>query len=436
MDRLGWNSLGASFVCASCGERHELPVEAVHIGPGAAQRLATFASERLGRTCTVVSDANTREAGGEALWHALRDGGFRIVEKTYGPGPLEASLEEAQVVAEAGQDGDFFAGLGAGTVSDLAKYAGHLTGKPALLFATAASMNGYTSAIAALRVDGLKRTLACRPALGVFADPAIAARAPGRMTAAGIADYLSKCSSSADWQASHILRGEYYCERPREFFDGTTEALLAAAPGAGQGGETAVAAVLEALMLSGLSMVVAGSSAPASGGEHLLSHFMDMKHALYGTGHDLHGAQVGVGTVYCLGLWERILSLDPEAIDPETLIARQPSLEDVAAWTEQDWGPGLGAIVLEQWKRKALSPGQLRAELATFRARQPELREKLRQDLLPAKTVAEAIRAAGGPTTPEELAAATAEYRRAQTQARFLRDRFTVLDLAAELGVT
>jgi glycerol-1-phosphate dehydrogenase [NAD(P)+] len=435
VSKLGWDSLGTRFQCESCGERHELPIEAVYIGPDAAQRLAAFATQHLGRSCAVISDANTRAAGGEPLLRALRDAHITVREKTYGPESLEAGKEEADAVASAGVDADFFVGLGSGTVCDLAKYAGHMTEKPVLLFPTAASMNGYTSAIAALRVDGLKRTLPCRPALGVFADPAISAKAPARMVAAGVADYLSKCSSSADWQASHILRNEYYCERPREFFEGTTQQLLEAAPKAGAREETAVATVLEALMLSGLSMVVAGSSAPASGGEHLLSHFIDMKHALYGTGHDLHGAQVGVGTIYCLGLWEKILAFEMDGVDREALIARQPSMEQVTAWTEEDWGPELGRRVLEQWKRKAPSPEQLTRELETFRVRVPELREKLQQDLLPAATVAEAVRAAGGPTLPEELEAATAEYYRAQHHARFLRDRFTVLDLAAELGI-
>jgi glycerol-1-phosphate dehydrogenase [NAD(P)+] len=173
-----------------------------------------------------------------------------------------------------------------------------------------------------LKVRGLKRTLPCTPALGIFADPRIAATAPLRMTAAGIADFLSKASSSSDWRAGHFLRGGYYCERPREFFEGTQERLLEAAPRVASGDVDAVGVVMEALLLSGLSMVVAGSSAPASGGEHLISHYLDMKSALYGLHHDLHGAQVGVGTLHCLRLWESILATS--SFDVDACIAAQP----------------------------------------------------------------------------------------------------------------
>jgi glycerol-1-phosphate dehydrogenase [NAD(P)+] len=312
--------LGTRFACA-CGETHDLPIEQCHTGTDAAERLAAFARERLGHTAFVVSDANTRRLGKELL-HALSDAGKSLAEKTYGPEPLDATEALGKEVARAGQDADFFVGLGSGTLCDLAKYAGHRLGRPVLLYPTAASMNGYTSSIVALKVRGLKRTLPCTPALGIFADPRIAATAPLRMTAAGIADFLSKASSSSDWRAGHFLRGGYYCERPREFFEGTQERLLEAAPRVASGDVDAVGVVMEALLLSGLSMVVAGSSAPASGGEHLISHYLDMKSALYGLHHDLHGAQVGVGTLHCLRLWESILATS--SFDVDACIAAQP----------------------------------------------------------------------------------------------------------------
>lgn len=429
--RLGLHSLGARFACP-CGETHALPIEACYTGADAAARLAGFARERLGRAAFVVSDANTRAAGADRLLPALAGAGKRVGEKVYGAEPLDATDALGEDVAAAAQDADFIVGLGAGTVCDLAKYAGDRLGKPVLLYPTAASMNGYTSAIVALKVRGLKRTLPCAPALGVFADPEVAATAPQRMTAAGVADFLSKASSSTDWRAAHYLRGGYYCERPREFFEGVQDRLLRAAPRVASGSVDAVADVMEALLLSGLSMVVAGSSAPASGGEHLISHYLDMKSALYGFPHDLHGAQVGVATVHCLGLWERLLALDPAAISPDLLADAQPEPDALRRAIDDEWGP-VAAEVWEQWRQKRPSREELCAELERFRDGLPELRRLLAQDLLPSRTVADAIRAAGGPVTPEELTAPADEYRNALRSARYIRNRFTVLDLAAEM---
>lgn len=393
--------------------------------------MAQFAKERLGHTAFIVSDANTRGLG-EELVRSLANAGKQVAEKSFGSEPLEATDGLGDEVAQAGRDADFFVGLGSGTLCDLAKYAGDKLKRPVLLYPTAASMNGYTSSIVALKVRGLKRTLPCTPALGVFADPTVAATAPIRMTAAGVADFLSKASSSTDWRAGHYLRGGYYCERPREFFEGSQELLLDAAGRVASGDAEAVGVVMDALLLSGLSMVVAGSSAPASGGEHLISHYLDMKSALYGLPHDLHGAQVGVGTIHCLQLWEAILALD--AFDIDACIAAQPDLESVEAWVREDWGP-VADEVLAQWRQKAVGPEALRAELERVRAGLPELRGLLAKDLLPSDVVRRAIQDAGGPVTPETLTAPAEEYRRALRFARFIRNRFTVLDLAAELGL-
>ncbi len=410
------------------------PIQACYVGTDAAERLAAFAAEHLGRSCLVVADENTLAAGGDNLLSALGAVQRRIVHKTYGSETFDATEELGDEVAAAGQEADFFLAIGSGTLCDLAKHAGTKLGKPSVLYATAASMNGYTSGITALKVRGLKRTTPCDPSLGVFADPEVVATAPQRMAAAGVADFLSKCSSASDWRTAHLLRNEYYSPKAMEFYEGTVERVLGTAPGVGRAEPEALAVVLEALLLSGLSMLAAGSSSPASGGEHLLSHYLDMKSALYGTPHDLHGAQVGVGTVHCLGLWEQILSLDPKSLDSDALVDVQPDEDSIRAWIEEDWGP-VADEVWAQWQEKSLPPDSLRAEIGRFARDNEELREGVLEDYLPPATVAEAIRAAGGPVTPEELDAPAEEFRKAATRARFIRNRFTVLDLAAELGI-
>jgi glycerol-1-phosphate dehydrogenase [NAD(P)+] len=155
---------------------------------------------------------------------------------------------------------------------------------------------------------------------------------------------------------AHRLRGGYFCKRPREFNDGIQERLFTMAPRIGQGDVEGVQLALEALLLSGFGMVVAGSSAPASGGEHLISHYIDMKHALQGTGHDLHGVQVGVATVYTLGLWERVLALDPASLELDALVAAQPAEDAIRAWIQEDWGAAVGAEVQAQWDAQASHP--------------------------------------------------------------------------------
>jgi len=411
-----------------------LRLQECHVGEDAHERLAARARGCGMLNALVVADANTLEAVGDRVHRALMDSGCAITVKQFGPEPVDATMALAHEVAEAGAESDGYIAIGAGSLSDLAKQAGSDQDKPVLLYATAASMNGYTSGITALKVNGLKRTIPCAAATGVYADPAVVAAAPPRMAAAGLADFLSKGSSSSDWRAAHFLRGEDYNEDAMVFYRGVQERVLDHAAGVGRGEPESVAEILEALLLSGLSMLVAGSSSPASGGEHLISHFIDMKQALYGTPHDLHGVQVGVATIHCLQLWERILALDPQSLDIDALIAAQPDSATIHGWIEEDWGP-IAPEITAQWEAKALDADGVRAELTRFQQGFEELSAQLRAVYLPPATVRGAIEAAGGPTRPEDMNAPLEEYQKALTRARFIRSRFTVLDLAAELGV-
>ncbi len=410
----------------------ELPFKACYVGPEAAARLVEYVTSLGVKTCLVVSDANTRQAAGEALLSALSGAGLGVTEHTLGPDPVDATDALGDDVATRADGVESIIAVGSGSICDLAKHAGDKRGLPVILYPTAASMNGYTSGIVALKVRGLKRTIPCAPARAIFADPAISAKAPAPMVAAGIADFLSKCSSSTDWRAAHILRGAPYTDKPRRFFEGTQDRVLVAAPLVADGAEEAHAIVLKALMLSGFSMVVAGSSAPASGGEHLISHYIDMKSALYGTPHDLHGAQVGVATIGCLRLWERILAIHHNELDIEGLVRSQPKEQEIQQWITDDWGP-VADEVRAQWAEKRLNRARLMAELERLKKIRSILVEECEKDLLPAATVENAIRAAGGPTDAEGLNAPREEFALARKRARYIRNRFTVLDLAQEL---
>ena len=411
------------------------PIDACYVGSNAATRLAAWARNHSIHSCLIVADANTRQASGDTVHRALCDAAIQATPYDFGSAPIDATDALGDAVARKGDACAAYVAVGSGSLCDLAKYAGNLQNKPVILFATAASMNGYTSGIVALKINGLKRTSPCKPASAVFADPAIIAAAPRRMSAAGVGDYLSKCASAADWQAAHFFRGEYFHPQALKLYEGVIEKVLDAAPRVGQGDPEATALVLEALLLSGLSMLMAGSSSPASGGEHLVSHYLDMHAAIHDAPHDLHGAQVGVATIDCLRLWDAVLysSLDNWNID--ALLDAQPSPDQVQDWAVLDWGSAVASEVMLQWGKKVLPNDAMYRELQRFHDQRDTLRDLVRNDLLPPHIVADAIAAAGGHITPESLDAPVHCYHNALRRARFIRDRFTILDLAAETGL-
>lgn len=405
-----------------------------YIDLDAAARMADFSTDLGIRRCLVISDSNTRAAAGEHVFLALRYAGNGTTDLVLKMEPLEATIEIAEFVTEKAANLDGIVAVGAGTLSDLAKYAGNKLQKPVLLYATAPSMNGYTSSIVALRIKGLKQTIPVKPASGVFADPEVLVAAPSRMIAAGFADYLSKSSASADWAVAHMLRSEPYKPEAFEFYKGIYDELLSLASEIGTGKPEAITKLMQGLLLSGLSMLAAGASSPVSGGEHLISHYLDMKSAFEGVSHDLHGAQVGVATIQTLSLWQQVLNTDPTSIDPEKLSRNYPSKRDIEAAIEEDWGP-VAKTILEQWRPKSRTPHEIRMELELFKSRADEFLGMIRKEMETPQKIAQAIQAVGGPITAKELTIRERDFQKAISNARFLRNRFTILDLAAELGL-
>jgi len=81
-----------------------------------------------------------------------------------------------------------------------------------------------------------------------------------------------------------------------------------------------------------------------------------------------------------------------------------------------------------------LDRAELREQLDTLRKAWPRLSQRLRQQLIPFDDLKAMLQAAGAPVEPEDIGISRQRLRRTYCQARFLRRRFTALDLAARTG--
>ena len=201
----------------------------------------------------------------------------RTVQSIVLPEHPEPDLETVDRLSNAAVDSDALVAVGSGTINDLAKYAAAQDGKPYAVFAMAPSMNGYTSANAAITVDGHKKTLPATLARGVYVDLAIFAAAPPRMIRAGLGDSLCRPTAQVDWLLSHHALGTPYRRAPFALLAADEPALFAAPEALLAGDLDAMRALARTLVLSGIGMTLCGSSAPASQGEHLISHYIDMR---------------------------------------------------------------------------------------------------------------------------------------------------------------
>jgi glycerol-1-phosphate dehydrogenase [NAD(P)+] len=68
----------------------------------------------------------------------------------------------------------------------------------------------------------------------------------------------------------------------------------------------AVAKLMNALVVAGLSMAECGNSRPASGSEHHISHYLEMDFVRRGERIPLHGLKVAIGTLISIEIYQYI----------------------------------------------------------------------------------------------------------------------------------
>ena len=388
----------------------------------------------------IVCDVITRAIAADALDALLKQAGFETVLFELAPSPGEelpncddATIDRvAALLATA--DFGFAIAVGAGTLNDLVKMAAHRRSIPYACVATAPSMNGFTSSIAAILSDGVKTTQPCTPPIAVFADPVILAAAPYRMIASGIGDLYSKPVSNADWRLAHRLLDQPHSSIVMEIVEAGSALLDGVAERLPARDLDAVAKLAGALMLSGLAMQAAGNSGPASGGEHLISHYIDMTSVAFGESHDFHGCQVAVGTIVTSRLYEYLAAQDPAGFDIEARVAALPSWEEKSAAIDRDFGP-LAPAVREHARKIHPTPEALRARLTRLRDNWDSIIADVSTTLRPSSELEAELISAQCPTRFPEIGVARERARRAVVLSRDIRARFTILHLAADLGL-
>ncbi|MCW8984067.1 MAG: iron-containing alcohol dehydrogenase, partial [Thermoanaerobaculales bacterium] len=207
--------LGNSFEC-TCGKKHHVRTRSVTIEPNVVERIPGLLPSLIpGERILLVADRNTWAAAGERLSEAL--GASHSIEccllRDDSSGHIHASVDLVEEILAAYPDEyDGLAAVGSGTVNDLTRAVAHQRERPYFVLATAASMNGYTSAIVALLENGLKTPRTATPPVAVFADPLVLAEAPAELTLAGLGDLISKPYCGCDWKIASLVKGEYHCE--------------------------------------------------------------------------------------------------------------------------------------------------------------------------------------------------------------------------------
>jgi len=377
----------------------------------------------FGPALALVMDENTWEALGRRVRQSI-ESSFKILPLVL-PGRPHADRETVENLRKLSMEAAALIAVGSGTINDLCKYAAFLDAKPYAVFPTAPSMNGYTSANAAITVEGHKKSLAAVMPRGVFIDLSILAKAPKRMIRSGLGDSICRSTAQADWLLSHLLFDTSYRTAPFQLLAPFEGELLRSASSLVQGDLAAMRLLACTLVMSGFGMTICGGSYPASQGEHLISHYIEMR-AGEGLAESFHGEQIGVTTLTMAALQERILALDNLQIRPTEV-----SEHDV----KSHFGSRLGEACWREFQIKRMDADAAARLQRTIDARWKEIRSRLKLVSRPGAELQAALEQAGCPLRPSDLGWSDGFYREAVAHSREIRDRYTFLDLAGDAGL-
>lgn len=304
------NDLKEQSKACTCGNKHiDVVIEKVVISQNALTETIIYLSEKNFQHVTVVADSTTYQVAGEKLTSLLKESTIPhqvVVIHPNDQGDVvadEVSLIEAMLGIP--QETDVVIAVGAGTIHDIARFSSYKMGKPFISVPTAPSVDGFNSMGAPVVIKGMKTTYQMQTPIALFADLSILQAAPKEMIAAGFGDMIGKYTSLADWRFSHLVNGEPYCPFSARL---TREALKECENHVNeiaQGDRKGIRILIEALIQSGYAMLIVGHSSPASGGEHHVSHFWEMKFLQQQKPQVLHGAKVGVSSQVILDLYKK-----------------------------------------------------------------------------------------------------------------------------------
>jgi len=303
------HELNEIFKNCPCGREHTCPIDEVRIGKGVMGDIKELCSDY--RSITLVSDDNTYRVCGREVATILGEKISVNIILTPNPEIVVPNEEKVyEIESQLKADTDLIVGVGSGVINDLCKYVSYRKDLPYYIVATAPSMDGYASKGAAMILDGMKVTPSARPPKAIIADSRIMKDAPIDMIKSGYGDILGKFSCLNDWKLSHIVNGEYFCS---EIYNLTYDMLLKTKDiGAKllKRDEDAIIILMEALVGVGIAMAYCGTSRPASGSEHHLSHYFEITGLLRNEPYFLHGIDVAFSSVYTQRMREELIGHD------------------------------------------------------------------------------------------------------------------------------
>ena len=384
------NKILADMKNCPCGREHTFATKVVDISSGLVNRAGKVLAEAgFPKKILLVADENTLGASA-GLLESLNAAGYETKKLVY-KDMKYARVESVREVEALCYDVEGVLSVGTGSLNDICRVASYETGKRFAIFATAPSMDGFASDTAPIIENNFKNSWKAEQPEIILADTKILADSPVELKAAGFGDIIAKYIGLVDWKISNLLTDEYYCDNIANLTMQAIKKVVAMGEHVTDANEEAAGSVMEALVFTGLAMKLAGTSRPASGAEHVVSHFWECRKLLEGIWPEFHGKKVGVATVLVNRIYRNVATRLTD-IDP---------IPDPTDW--DDVKAVFGEKMVDEMMKVNTPTITDKIDLARFKAKWPEIRTLILNTLPTDEEMVRMMRTAGAAILPDEV---------------------------------
>ncbi|MBT3319986.1 MAG: iron-containing alcohol dehydrogenase [Clostridia bacterium] len=419
-----------------CAYDHDMPDMKIFIYSGLLGDCANLVKQNMtGSNVLVVCDEITHEVAAKQIIDNLQSQGYNCTLCMFAGEPVEPSPErEAQVAAMIESDTDFLLSVGSGVVTDVTRHAAFMAEKPFAVFGTAASMDGYTSITSSMMENGMKITKYGKSADILMFDPTVLATAPPIMQAAGIGDVLAKYNVLVDWKLGSIVSDETFCPLCEELLLAALDLCSSNVDEIIARSEKGMEALIESLILAGLTVLIVRYTRPVASVEHNMSHYWEMSALAYGGSSPSHGVGVGIGLIYSLIFHDILRSANMADIDKEKIKASRMTKAQKKEFIMTYYPPGVGKEVLQVNHFWYLTWEQQQARIDALIA----YHERYKQDcaILPSyQSIIDMFEKMDAPTSAKKAGIDKDRLRKTLLCTKDFRPRYSIANAIDELGL-
>jgi len=415
------NALIDSLKDCPCGKKHTIDIKALEIGSGLVHKAGEILEANgFPKKILLVADKNTLRAS-EGILESLEKVGYTWTLKLYDDLRV-AEMDQVELLQKMEKEVDGVLSVGSGSLNDICRLSAFREDKPFAIFATAPSMDGFASDSAPITHNNFKVTYPARQPRIIIADTKILAHAPAYLKSAGFGDIIGKLIALVDWKVSLLTTGEYYCANVAAITERALDRMISLADKVTCEDEETAGAIMEALVLTGVAMQLAGTVRPASGDEHVLSHCWEVMKLSQGKPSDFHGKKVGVATILINDVYHRLA-------EHETIEA----IEDKPDWDAvySFYGDAFHDEIASRNNPTCTT----RTTPAKLQECWPEIRRMVLEELPTQEELLDLMHKAGAATTVEEIDVDAKLHEGCFKYHPFMRDRITLFRYIPMIGI-